>query len=157
MTHRTRRRIGTVVLAPAAALGAWVFVRLLGIDLAVSTARGTVGAADVLVAALLAALVAWLVVRWLEGHSRRPRRLWAFVGSTALAVSMTGPSWLAESPASAVALMSLHAVTAVVVIAGFAPTVPLRRAAESGGTAFRPSVVAATEPSSRRRSRASRR
>ena len=65
------------------------------------------------------ALAGWLVVRLLEHHSRSPRRLWAFVCSTTLAVSMIGPSWFADG-ASAVALMSLHVVTAVVVVAGFA-------------------------------------
>ena len=37
--------------------------------------------------------MAWLVVRWLETHSRRPRAVWAFVGSAAQSVSLIGPSW----------------------------------------------------------------
>lgn len=127
MTHRTRRRLVTVVLAPAAALAAWAFIRLIGIELDVSTGSGTVGPADVLAAALLGALAGWVVVRVLDRHGRRPRRLWAFIGSTALAVSVIGPSWLADG-ASAVALVSLHFVTAVVVISGFAGTLPVRRA-----------------------------
>ncbi len=126
MTHRTRRRIGTVVLAPVAALTAWAFIRLLGIDLVVSAGDGTVGAADVFVAALVGALAGWLVVRLLERHSRRPRPWWSFVGSTALALSIIGPAWLADG-ASAVALIALHIVTAVVVISGFAGTLPVRR------------------------------
>jgi hypothetical protein len=78
------------------------------------------------VAALAGALGGWLVVRLIERRSRSPLRTWAVVGSTALAVSMIGPSYLADG-ASAVALMSLHLVTAVVVIVGFAGTLPVRR------------------------------
>jgi Family of unknown function (DUF6069) len=120
------RRIATVVAAPAAALSARAIVRLLGVDLAVSSGDGSVGPVDVFVAAGAAALAGWLVVRLLEHRSSNPRRHWAFIGSTALAVSMIGPSWLADG-ASAVALMSLHLVTAVVVIVGFAGTLPFAR------------------------------
>jgi Family of unknown function (DUF6069) len=65
------------------------------------------------------------VVRLLERLSRRPRRLWSFVGSTALAVSIIGPAWLADG-ASSVALIALHFVVAIVVISGFAGTLPAR-------------------------------
>jgi hypothetical protein len=80
MTDRTRRRIGTVVLAPAAALAAWALIRLSSIDLDVSTASGTVGPADVFAAALIGALAAWLVARLFERHSPHPRRWWAIYG-----------------------------------------------------------------------------
>jgi hypothetical protein len=126
MTDRTHRRIGTVVLAPAAALAAWALIWLTGIDLDVSTGNGTVGPADVFAAALIGALAAWLVARSLERRSRHPRRWWVLTGSTALSVSMVGPAWLADGP-SAVALMTLHLVTAVVLITGFAATLPVRR------------------------------
>ena len=126
MTHRTRRRIGTVVLAPGAALVTWAFIRLTGIDLVVSTGDGTVGPVDVFAAGLVAALAAWVVVWLLERHSRHPGLWWPFVGSTALAVSIIGPTWLADG-ASAVALIMLHIVTAVVVISGFAGTLSVHR------------------------------
>jgi Family of unknown function (DUF6069) len=126
VTHRTRRRIGTVALAPATALVTWAFIRLIGVDLVVSAGRGTVGAGDVVVAALLGALAGWFVVRLLERRTRRPRLWWAIVGSTALAVSIIGPAWLADG-ASAVALITLHIATAVVVINGFARTLPAYR------------------------------
>jgi ABC-type Co2+ transport system permease subunit len=131
MTHRTRRRVGTVVLAPAAALITWALIRLSGIDLVVSSGDGTVSAADVLSAALVGALGGWVVVRLLERYSGRPRASWSFVGSTALAVSVIGPAWLADG-ASSVALIALHVVTAVVVISGFVSTLPVHRSA--GGT-----------------------
>lgn len=123
MTDRTRRRIATVVLAPAAALIAWAGIRLAGVDLAVSAGDGTVGAADVAVAALLGALGGWFVVRLLERHGRRPWFWWPVIGSTALAVSTIGPAYLADST-TAIALTALHFVTAIVVISGFAATLP---------------------------------
>ena len=122
MTQHTRRRIGTVVLAPAAALAGWAVFRLLGVDLVVSIGDGTVGTAGV-AAALVGALAGWVVVRLLERHSRRPWLWWPALGSTALAVSTIGPSHLAEGT-SGVALTALHFLTAIVVISGFATTLP---------------------------------
>jgi Family of unknown function (DUF6069) len=123
MTARTRRRIATVLLAPAAALVAWACSRLAGIDLVVSRGDGTVGPVDVAAAALLGALGAWVVVRLLERHSSRPGYWWPAVGTTALTVSTIGPSHLAHGASSA-ALVALHFVTAIVVICGFATTLP---------------------------------
>jgi hypothetical protein len=133
MSSATSRRIATVALAPAAALSAWALIRIR-VDLVVSTGDGNVGAADVFVASLVGALGGWLVVRLLERHvrSRSPRRLWSFLGSTTLALSMIGPAWLADG-ASAVALMSLHTVTAVVVIVGFSTTLPWRAKTGASG------------------------
>jgi Family of unknown function (DUF6069) len=121
MTVRTRRRMATVVLAPAAALCLWGLYQFAGIDLVVTTGDGSVGAADVVVAATLAGLGGWLVVRLLERHSRRPGLWWPLLGSTALAVSTMGPAYFSDG-VSAVALTGLHFVTAIVVIVGFATT-----------------------------------
>ncbi|HEY3614337.1 MAG TPA: DUF6069 family protein [Gaiellales bacterium] len=123
MQHRTRSRLAVVVLAPAAALAAWSVARLAGIDLVVSRggSRSTIGALDVLVAALAGALVGWLAVGVIERRSSRPRRRWAQVGSTGLALSLTGPNWFAHG-GTAGALIALHVVTAVVVIIGFMRT-----------------------------------
>jgi Family of unknown function (DUF6069) len=119
--HPTRSRIATVVLAPVVALGGWALIRLAGIDLTVSAGPGTVRAGDVFAAALVVALGAWGVVLLLERYTRSPGRWWPFIGSTALALSIIGPSYLADG-ASAAALIGLHAITAVVVITGFAAT-----------------------------------
>jgi hypothetical protein len=126
MTRRTRRRLVTAALAPASALAAWALIRLAGIDLEVSVGDGIVGPADVGVAALVGALAGWTAVRLLERHSPCPREHWSYLSSTALAVSVIGPSWLADG-ASAGALIALHFVVAVVVIVGFAKTLPTRR------------------------------
>lgn len=129
-TSRTRRRVATVALAPVAALMAWGLIRLAGIDLTVSVGDGTVGPVDVFGAALLAALAGWLVVRLLERYSRYPRQRWSFVGSTAMAVSIIGPVYVADG-ASGVALISLHLVVAIAVITGFAGTLPLAQRPEA--------------------------
>ena len=107
-------------------MAAWAVLRLLGIDLVVSVGDGVVGPIDVAITATVAALAGWLVVRLLERHSRHPQFWWAFGGSTALAVSGLGPSYFSDG-ASSVALMALHFVVAIVVIAGFIPTLPIRR------------------------------
>jgi Family of unknown function (DUF6069) len=123
MTTRTRRRIATVGVAPVAALVSWGSMRLAGIDFAVETGDGTVGPVDVVVAALAAGLGAWFVVRLLERHTRRPGLWWLALGSSALAISTLGPTYLADDT-TAVALTALHFVTAIVVITGFETTLP---------------------------------
>ncbi|HVU76199.1 MAG TPA: DUF6069 family protein [Gaiellaceae bacterium] len=128
--HRTRRRLATVVLAPAAALAAWGVVRSIGVDLTVSTGSGTVGAADVVAAATVVSLLAWAVAAQLERRVHSPRRWWAFLTSAGLALSITGPTYLADG-GSAVALIGLHFVTAAVVIAGLGGTLPWRGPATS--------------------------
>jgi hypothetical protein len=119
----TRGRLITVGLAPAAALAAWGIERSLGADLVLKDGT-SVGAGNVVLAAVIASVAAWFVVRWIERHSSRPRAVWAFVGSTGLAVSGIGPSWLADG-ATALLLFGLHFVTAVVVITGFMRTLPV--------------------------------
>ena len=135
MTHRMRRRLATVFLAPLAALGAWALLRVDGVELAVTTGDGTVGPVDVVTSALAGALGGWLVVRLLERHSRRPGLWWPMIGSTTLAVSTIGPSYFAVDGPTALALTFLHFATAIVVIAGFATTLP--SPCECGGTRAR--------------------
>jgi hypothetical protein len=128
MTRRTRHRAGVVVAAPVAALLGWAAVRAIGVDLDLKSdavGGGKVGGGDVLAASLVAALAAWLVVAAIERRLPRPRRAWTLVGSTALAVTVVGPTWLADG-ASAVCLIALHAIVAAVVIAGFSVTLPSR-------------------------------
>jgi ABC-type Co2+ transport system permease subunit len=129
----TRRRLITVVLAPAAALVAWGILKAFGADLVLKDGR-TVDASDVVLAAVVGAIAAWLVVRWIERHSRRPRSVWAFVSSTALAISGIGPSYRADG-VTALLLFGLHFVTAVVLIAGFMRTLPVSRLHGTGPSA----------------------
>jgi Family of unknown function (DUF6069) len=123
MIKFTQQRIATVVIAPVAALLGWAAIRLLGIDLLVSTGDGTVGPVDVVVAGLAAALGGWLVVRLLERHTDHPLAWWGFIGSTGLSVSTIGPGYFADGM-SLVGLLALHFLVAIVVITGLAMTLP---------------------------------
>jgi hypothetical protein len=69
MTDINRRRLATVVVAPAAALTGWAVVRLIGVDLVLKTG-GTVGPVEVLVAALVGASPARRGVRTDRAPSR---------------------------------------------------------------------------------------
>ena len=115
-----------MAVAPTAALATWALTRLIGIDLVVSTGNGKVGPGDVATAALLAALAGWAAARLLERRSARPRAWSCYGASTALALSIIGPSWLADG-SSAVALIAMHVVTAAVVVSGIAGTLPVQR------------------------------
>jgi hypothetical protein len=115
----TRRSAAVVAAAMVVALAIWTLARLLDVELTAGKGADAspVGAADVLVTALLAGLAAWgvhaLLVR------RGAARWWPFVGSTALAVSVIGPTWLADGQA-AVVLIGMHLAVGAVLIAGFA-------------------------------------
>ena len=121
MNDRNRRRLATVIAAPAAALIAWACLRLAGVQLVVTVGNGKVGPAEVVSAALVGALGAWVVVSFLERRASRPGLWWPMIGSTALAVSTIGPSYLSDGT-SAVALIGLHFVTGIVVIYGLSAT-----------------------------------
>jgi hypothetical protein len=126
MSRVTSRRVATVLLAAFVALAAWALCRAGGVAFHVSTGSGRVRAADVFFVATAAALLGWLLVRWLERHVQRPRLWWAWVASACLGASIVGPSRLAGG-IDGVALMGLHVVTAAVIILGYAPTLPVRR------------------------------
>lgn len=123
MQATTRDSLAVVAAGVAAGLVVWAVVRLLGVDLTVESGSGTtqVDVVDVLLATLVAGLAAWgvfaLLLRW------RRARWWPFVGSTALAISIIGPSYLADG-ISAVSLICMHIIVGVVLITGFMRAVP---------------------------------
>ena len=118
MTNRSRRSAGVVAAAMAVALAIWALARLLGATLTVGKGADAsqVGTAEVLVTALLAGLAAWGAHALLA--RRGAARWWPFVGSTALAISIIGPTWLADGAASVV-LIGMHLAVGLVLIAGF--------------------------------------
>lgn len=120
MSSPAWRRAGVVAVAAVAALVIWAVVRLLGVDLTVRIGQDSsqVGAIDVLVETLLASLAAWGVHRVLA-RTARTARWWPFVGSTAIAVSMIGPTYFADG-VNGVALISMHLVVGAILIKGFA-------------------------------------
>jgi uncharacterized protein DUF6069 len=111
------RSAGIVAAATLVALVIWGLARVLGVELTVGKGgqASLVGAADVLVAVLVAGVAAWLVGRLLA--RRGAAGWWPFVGSTTLAISIIGPTWLADGAASVV-LISMHLAVGLVLIAG---------------------------------------
>jgi hypothetical protein len=112
------RSAGVVAAATLVALLIWGLARVLGVELTVGKGgqASLVGAADVLTTVLLAGVAAWVVQRLLA--RRGAAGWWPFVGSTALAISIIGPTWLADGMASVV-LIGMHLAVGVVLIAGF--------------------------------------
>jgi hypothetical protein len=112
------RSAAIVATAGLVALVIWGLARVLGVELTVGKGdqASLVGAADVLVTVLLAGLAAWLVQRLLA--RRGAAGWWPFIGSTALAISIIGPTWLADGAASVV-LIGMHLAVGLVLIAGF--------------------------------------
>jgi hypothetical protein len=126
-----RRSAGVVAAAAVVALAIWALARVLDVELTVGKGAdaSTVGAASVLVTAVLAGLAAWgvhaLLVR------RGAARWWPFVGSTALAISVIGPAWLADG-LGAVVLISMHLAVGAVLLAGFGRSTPAWPEPEGG-------------------------
>ena len=120
MNAAARRNSGVILVAAVVALGIWAVVRLLGVELTVGKGPdpSQVGPVEVLVATVVAGLLAW-AVHGLLARSARTARWWPFIGTTAIALSMTGPSYLADG-AAAVALIAMHLTVGAVLIAGFA-------------------------------------
>ena len=112
------RSAAIVAAATLVALAIWGLARVLGVELAVGKGdqASLVGAADVLITVLLAGVAAWLVQRLLA--RRGAAGWWPFLGSTALAISIIGPTWLADGAAS-VLLIGMHLAVGLVLIAGF--------------------------------------
>jgi hypothetical protein len=107
-----------VAAASLVALVIWGLARMLGVELTAGKGdrASLVGADNVLVAVLLAGVAAWAVQRFLA--RRGAAGWWPFVGSTALAISIIGPAWLADGLASVV-LIGMHLAVGVVLIIGF--------------------------------------
>ena len=118
-----RRSAGVVAAAVVLALAIWALAGVLGVELTVGKGQdaSSVGADDVLVTVVLAGLAAWVGQRLLA--RRGAAGWWPFVGSTALAVSIIGPTWLADGAASVV-LIAMHLAVGFVLIAGFNKSAP---------------------------------
>jgi Family of unknown function (DUF6069) len=116
-------RAGIMAAALVVALAIWALAGMLGVELTVGKGQDArpVGAADVVATVVLAGLAAWGVQRLLA--RRGAAGWWPFVGSTALAISIIGPTWLADGAASVV-LIGMHLAVGFVLIAGFNRYVP---------------------------------
>jgi Family of unknown function (DUF6069) len=117
----SRMKSAVVLVAVIVGVATWSVIRVLGVEPMVGKGSDPhpVGALDVAAATLVAGLAAWGVYAWLA--RRHLAGVWPFVGSTALAISIIGPSWFADG-ASAVSLICLHLAVALVLVMGFTLT-----------------------------------
>jgi hypothetical protein len=120
MQATTLRSAAVVLGAAVAALAVWALARLLDVELTVGKGAdpSPVGPVDVLLTTLVAGLLAW-AAHSLLARGPRTARWWPVVGSTALAISLIGPNYLADG-APAVALITMHVVVGFILIWGFA-------------------------------------
>jgi hypothetical protein len=77
-----------------------------------------VGPAAVITTSLAAGMCGWLLLAILERYSTRPRRTWLVIAIAVLVVSLLGPLTSAVTAATTGALIAMHAVVVVVLIAG---------------------------------------
>jgi hypothetical protein len=118
MHPSAKRTSGVVAVAAAAALIIWAVARLLGVDVEVELGGEIrqVGPVDILATTIVAGLAAWVVYSFLA-RTPRTARWWPFVGSTALAISMLGPSYQSDG-AAAIALIAMHLAVGAILIRG---------------------------------------
>ncbi|MPZ47972.1 MAG: hypothetical protein GEU75_01425 [Dehalococcoidia bacterium] len=119
MNRSSTRSVAIIATAVAVALALWGLFAATGVELTLKEGgpADEVGVVDVLIASIVGALGAWVAYNFLA--RRGWARWWPFIGSTALAISVAGPSWLADGEA-ALALISMHFAVAIVLISGFA-------------------------------------
>ena len=118
MHPSAKRTSGVVAVAAAAALIIWAVARLLGVDVEVELGGEIrqVGPVDILATTIVVGLAAWVVTSILA-RTPRTARWWPFVGSTALAISMLGPSYQSDG-AAAIALIAMHLAVGAILIRG---------------------------------------
>ena len=116
MHPSAKRTTGVIAVAAAAGLVIWGIARLFDVEVELGGEIRQVGPVDILVATIVAGLAAWVVYSLLA-RTPRTARWWPFVGSTAIAVSMLGPSYLSDG-AAAVALIAMHFAVGAVLIKG---------------------------------------
>ena len=129
----SEKRVGgpiVIAAAVAAVVVAYGLIRWLWVEpvAEVNGEEQIIGWAPVIIVTIVAGLIAWGVAVLLQ---RAGKAQWfPIIGSTALAISIIGPSYSADG-ASAVALIVLHVVAAIVLIYGLTKiTLPERWWAE---------------------------
>lgn len=112
------------VIAAASALCAtltWTVIGppLGGVDMTVHDQVGTrdVGVLAVIVSSLLVAFVGGALLRWWQPRTPTGTRRWTIAALTVAVLSMVGPT-SADTLQDGMALVSLHAVVAAIVIVG---------------------------------------
>lgn len=115
------RAIATVTgTATLCAIIAWAFVGpIAGVTLAVHDGAGAreVGVVSVIVSTVLIAAAGGVLLRWWQRRSSNGTRNWSILALAVAVISLLGPTGADTLPAG-MALVSLHAVVATVVIIG---------------------------------------
>ncbi len=112
--------LAATAAAAVCALVTWTFVAWLpGLDLTVTLGGqvNRVGPVSVAVASAVAALAGFTLLRLLERLTARALRVWLVIATVFALLSVAGPLGAAGTRTAALALVSLHAVVASVVIA----------------------------------------
>lgn len=124
--HRAGRRALLVVVSAVCGLIAWAMLGPVpGHDLIVrlgpDAPAQTVGPVAVAATALIAGLAGWAALALLERVTRRARVIWTVLAIVVLAVSLLGPLNGIDATTKT-ALLGLHTVVGVVLIAGLPRT-----------------------------------
>ena len=118
----TRRRLFVILAGAAAAASIWaVAVGLFGVQLLVRFGSGApqaIGLGFVLPAGLIAPLLAWALLAYLERRTRRARTLWTRIALTVLVVSFALPLGAGITTSAKIALVAMHIAVGSVVILG---------------------------------------
>jgi uncharacterized protein DUF6069 len=115
-----RTDLVVLALTVVAATGVWsLWTQVAGVDLVVRRGESTqtVGAAAVVLTVLVTAGLGLVLLRFLAARTRDGLRVWTIVASVVSVISLLGPLG-ATTMAAGLALASLHAVTALVLVAG---------------------------------------
>ena len=126
-TARLRDRVLVIAAAIVVALIAWAIARLLiGDPLRVESGDGegtvTIGPGPVIFVTLIGGLLGWAALALLERFTGQARRIWLILAVIALAFSMLGVLQ-AIGTGTTIALITLHIVVGLVLIAGMLRTV----------------------------------
>lgn len=125
--HRNRIRLGAVLAATASSLIAWVVMGPLAeVELVVpaGSAVRTVGADDVVLAAVLSGVAAVATTALVDRWARRPRRTWTVIATSVFALTLLGPIGSGAETGIVGALVALHSVVAIVLIPQLRRTLP---------------------------------
>ncbi|GIF69990.1 hypothetical protein Ais01nite_80250 [Asanoa ishikariensis] len=116
---RRRARGLAVVAATAATFTVWTVAhQIAGVDLVVDSGSGatTVTPRAVVLVTVLAGLAAWGLLALLERSTSRGTRIWTWIASAVLAVSLLGPVGSADGTGATLALLAMHLATGAVLI-----------------------------------------
>ncbi len=120
-----------VVAAAVGGMIVWAIARLATGEDLTTTAPGadrptTIGPGSVIIAALVGGLIGWAALALLERFTARAGRVWLIVGGTVLLLSLAGPLSQADGIGSTIALLIMHLVVGIILIAGLLRTTTAR-------------------------------